>query len=247
MLMQEQMAGLLVLLFVLKMCVLKKYKLCVILCIMATILTCICHDNDNKTQHENMKSQHPEINELKFFDVDKNTTPNNKLSAYEALIRYSHIQQYSSDGVNFEFEIAYYGKETSSIHNPLYYFQYLMKLSGEYMKIDRKAPIPLINRKAPIQVDDDFNFKLLGIYKNGESLDLDEVVNSSTIDFDNKDRIIFNLQISEYVNSENNQLMSLQPGTYKLELLFSIISSSNEMDNESTRTLKAQEIVITLE
>lgn len=193
-----------------------------------------------------MKPNNPKVEEVDFSDVDKNTVPGNNLNAYKARVRYS-AQQHSLEGISFELELTYSGEEASSIHNPLYYIQYLIKLNGEYLRTNRKAPIPLINRKEPIQFNDDFNFKISGIYLNGKQLDLDTAVNSSIIDFSNNDKILFDLRISEYVNLENGQLMSLQSGIYELEILFSIIGSSHEIDDVQTRTLKAQHISIKLE
>lgn len=178
----------------------------------------------------NMKS-------IPFSDIDNSDDLNDDIRAFSASLNISETQSASNGGISFELVLQYEGASDMAIHNPLYFIHYVLKSSDETKSFTGvKPPIPLINRKGPIDETTDFDFDILRITKNGKDLNVKEQVNIPIVVFRKGDKQIYNLQISGLTEE-------LPEGTYHLELLFSIVGSETTGAIQS-RTLKVQDISV---
>jgi hypothetical protein len=168
--------------------------------------------------------------------------------AFSAKVNIAEVQPASTGGINFELSLQYEGVNTMKIHNPLHFVQYSLTGSEKTQLFNNtKPPIPLVNRRGAIDATADFGFNILGVVKNGESLNIQEQVNVPTPNFETGDKQSYFLQISEYLNQQTGRLEDLPKGNYQLEVIFSIIDAATTADRPRSRTLKAQNMSITLE
>ncbi|MGH8685593.1 MAG: hypothetical protein ACREUM_09620 [Nitrosospira sp.] len=189
-----------------------------------------------KMNDSNMKT-------INFFDLKNTDHLNKDIAAFSAVVNISEIQSAASGGINLEFSLQYEGTNNISIHNPIYFIQYILKGTDKAQLFNGgKPPILLINRQGPIDETNDFNFDILRITKNRENLNIRDQVNMPIITFQKGDRQSYSLQISKYVNQQTRQPGDIPEGTYHLELLLSIVGSDAADGARSSRTLKAQDI-----
>jgi hypothetical protein len=179
---------------------------------------------------------------INFSDVKITDGVNENISAFSAILNISELQSVSNGGINFELGLQYSGTSGVAIHNPIYFIQYILKGSDKTQFSGGKPPIPLINRKGPIDEMSDFNFNILEIKKNGENLNISEQVNMPTIHFQRGDKLSYHLQISKYLNQQTRKPEDVPEGRYHIELLFSIIGADKTEGSLQSRTLKVQDI-----
>lgn len=222
-------------------------KLQIISLFIVTSYSCDNKNSGNNNLQEKMEKEYQKKTEVRFANVDTKPALNSRIGAFDALIRFSEIQQASSAGLNFEFEIHYKGDVSCSISNPIYYLLYLIKCNGKYLSTISKAPIPLVNRRGSIDFNEDFNFDFVKVSRNDIAVDIKEEVNSPIIHFKKNEYINYSLQIPKVINPITKELMAMQPDLYELEFTFSLIDTTNSIDDRQFRTLKANNIAIKLE
>lgn len=180
---------------------------------------------------------------VNFFDLKNTDHLDKDIAAFSAAVNIPEIQSAASGGINLEFALQYEGINSISIHNPIYFLQYILKGTDKAQLFNGgKPPIPLINRQGPIDEINDFNFDILRITKNKEDLNIRDQVNMPIVTFQKGDRQSYSLQISKYVNQQTRQSEDIPEGTYHLELLLSIVGSDAADGAPPSRTLKAQDI-----
>ena len=182
---------------------------------------------------------------INFSDLKNTDCVNKNITAFSAILNISEMQSASNGGINFELGLQYEGTNDIAVYNPIYFVQYILKGSDKAQLFNGgKPPIPLINRKRPIDETTDFNFNILKIKKNGENLNIGEQVNMPTIHFQRGDKLSYYLQISKYLNQQTRQPEDVPEGLYHIELLFSIIEADTTGSSLQSRTLKVQDISI---
>lgn len=182
---------------------------------------------------------------ISFSDTKKTDYFIKDISTFLAEIAIAEIQFVSNGGIDFEISLLYEGTNNIVIHNPIYFFQYI--LSGRdkaQLFKGGKPPIPLVNRMLPISEATDFNFNILAIKKNGDCLNIHEQVNMPSISFQKGDKQSYLLQISKFLNQQTKQLEDIPQGTYHLELLFSIIGLETTEGDLQSRTLEVKNISV---
>lgn len=202
-----------------------------------------CVDDPGKVKSQKMND--PNMKSIPFSDLDNTDHLNEDIKAFSATLNISESQSASNGGIRFELALRYEGTNDIAIHNPLYFVQYVLKGSDETKSFRGvKPPVPLINRKGPIDETTDFSFDILRITKNGEDLNIKEQANTPTVAFRKGDKQIYYLQISESPNQQTGKPEDLPEGTYHLELLFSIVGSETTGGDLQSRTLKVQDISV---
>jgi len=196
------------------------------------------HDRSQKMEGSNMTT-------INCSDLKNTDGVNKNIAAFSASVNISETQSASSGGISFELGLRYEGTNDIAVHNPIYFVQYILK-GGDKAQLFNggKPPIPLINRKGPIDETADFNFNILKIEKNGRNLSIREQVNMPTIQFQRGDRLGYYLQISKYLNQQTRQSEDVPEGLYHMELLFSIIDADTTESSPQSRTLKAEDISV---
>ncbi len=200
-------------------------------------------ENLNQTKLQKMNESNTKI--ISFFDVNKTDHLTNDMTAFSAVLTIAEIQSVSNGGIDFGLSLQYEGANRIEIHNPIYFFQTILSGRDKTQLFNGgKPPIPLINRKGPINEATDFNFNILAIKKNGDSLNIHEQINLPSIPFQKGDEQSYYLQISKYLNQQTKQLEDIPQGIYHLEILFSIIGADSTEGDLQNRTLKVQDISV---
>src|SRR5262245_47343223 len=180
---------------------------------------------------------------INFSDLNNTDRANNNIAAFSASVNISETQSASSGGISFELSLQYEGTNDIAVHNPIYFVQYILKGSDKAQLFNGgKPPIPLINRKGPIDDTTDFNLNNLKIEKNGESMNIGKQLNMPTIHFQRGDKLSYYLQISKYLDQQTRQPKDVPEGIYYLELLFSIVEADTTGGSLQSRTLKVEDI-----
>ena len=202
-------------------------------------------DDANRDRDRSQKMEGSNMTTINCSDLKNTDGVNKNIAAFSASVNISETQSASSGGISFELDLQYEGTNDIAVHNPIYFVQYILKGSDKAQLFNGgKPPIPLINRKGPIDETADFNFDILKIEKNGRSLNIREQVNLPTIQFQRGDTLRYYLQISRYLNQQTRQSEDLPEGRYHMELLFSIIEADTTESSRQSRTLKAENISV---
>lgn len=198
-------------------------------------------DSSNHTQSLEIDNSNMKI--VNFYDVKDSEKLDSDITAFSASLSFLEIQPISNNGINFKLDLQYEGSNDIAIHNPIYFVQYTLKGSDTTQQfIGGKPPILLINRQGTIDEVTDFNFDILQITKNSESLNIREYVNMPSITFHKDDQYSYDLQISKYQNQQTKQFENIPEGTYHLDLNLSIVESDATSSTLQSRTLRLQEI-----
>lgn len=198
-------------------------------------------DSSNHSQSLEIDNSNMKI--VKFYDVKDSEKLDSDITAFSASLSFLEIQPISNNGINFKLDLQYEGSNDIAIHNPIYFVQYTLKGSDTTQQfIGGKPPILLINRQGTIDEVTDFNFDILQITKNSESLNIREYVNMPSITFHKDDQYSYDLQISKYQNQQTKQFENIPEGTYHLDLNLSIVESDATSSTHQSRTLRLQEI-----
>ena len=184
---------------------------------------------------------------IPFSDLDNTDDLNEDIKAFSATLNISQTQTAANGGIRFELALEYEGANNIDIHNPLYFVEYALKGSDDSRSFrGEKPPILLINRKGPIDENSDFSFDILRITKNGGDLNIKQQVNSPILGFKKGDQQIYYLQLSKHLNQQTGKAEKIPEGAYHLELLFSLVQSDTSDNDPHSRTLKVQDISVSL-
>src|SRR6266849_7437542 len=124
---------------------------------------------DDPDQVKSQKMEDSNMKTINFSDLKNTDCVNKNITAFSAILNISEMQSASNGGINFELGLQYEGTNDIAVYNPIYFVQYILKGSDKAQLFNGgKPPIPLINRKRPIDETTDFNFNILKIKKNGE-------------------------------------------------------------------------------
>ena len=182
---------------------------------------------------------------ITFSDVENTDDLNEDIKAFSATVNISEAQSASNGGIRFELVLEYEGSNDIAIHNPLYFVQYVLKGSDASKSFKGvKPPIPLINRKVPIDESTDLNFDILRITKNGADLNIKQQVNMPIVTFRKGDKQLYYLQISKHSDEQTGKPEKIPEGTYHMELLLSVVQSDTTQGDVQSRTFKVQEISV---
>lgn len=216
------------------------------------VLLCIgcqfSNQNGNTKDSGRIENNTKMTNQI-FHDVEANTSNLQRLAGFTVSVKSRVDQTISSDGISCELGISYAGKKAVAIHNPLYFLQILvMDEKGFPLKLQRKPPIPLINRKIPFNPDEDFVFIITGISHNNKDANLAEETNKSDVIFQNGSRYTYNIKVEKYHDPNTDNLESFPKGEYSLEMLLSLVASDipGASDETESRTLKVTDLKISL-
>src|SRR5262245_55724429 len=182
---------------------------------------------DDPDQVKSPKMKDSNMKTINFSDLNNTGGVNSNIAAFSASVNISETQSASSGGISFELSLQYEGTNDIAVHNPIYFVQYILKGRDKAQLFNGgKPPIPLINRKGPIDETTDFNFNILKIEKNGQNLNIREQVNMPTIQFQRGDKLSYYLQIpKKHLDQQTRESEDLPEGLYDIELLFSIIEA----------------------
>jgi hypothetical protein len=204
-----------------------------------------CADDPGKAVSQKMNNSG--VKTISFSDVTDAGHLSKDMRAFAATLNISEAQSALDGGITFELGLQYEGDKDLAVHNPIYYVQYVLKGSDPARTFTGvKPPIPLLNRKGPIDETSDFNFDILGITKNGEDLNVREEVNKPIVTFRKGDRQSYRLRISQFVNQQSGRPEDLPAGTYHVELLLSLIASDATGDAAESRTLRVPYVPVSL-
>jgi hypothetical protein len=178
---------------------------------------------------------------INFSDASNADHLSEEMSAFSATLTIAEAQPASNGGIIFELGLRYEGADGLAVHNPIYYAQSVLKGSDRTQTFKGgKPPIPLVNRKGPIDETTDFNFDILGITKNGEDLNVRDEVNRPTVTFHKGDRRSYRLRISRYMNQQTASTEDIPEGAYHLELLLSLVAG----DAAQSRMLRVPDVSV---
>jgi len=140
-----------------------------------------------------------------------------KLDELKATLMLSESQK--EDSITLKIMITNAGKSIE-INNPMYYLQFMISdVNNRLIELDKKAPIPLINKGNSRITEDDLSFNILSIQsEDGDSLDISTLIGDSKIFLKEGSSISYDLKLEH----------TLQKGQYKMQSLLSFIYNSDD-------------------